>query len=82
MFMRNSLAVVFVLALAAATAVAADQPGLGKPVIEADLALWDITIGPDVVKAVTGVAVMPVGRILIAAVEQVVSKEEMVHPFR
>ena len=36
----------------------------------------------DVVKAVTGVAVMPVGRILITAVEQVVSKEEMAHPFR
>ncbi len=32
----------------------------------------------DVVKAVTGVAVMPVGRILIAAVEQVVSEGVMV----
>jgi cytochrome c len=47
MFMRNSLAVVIALALGAAVAVAADQPGLGKPVIEADLALWDISIGPD-----------------------------------
>ena len=28
-------------------AMAADQPGLGKPVTEADLALWDISIGPD-----------------------------------
>ena len=26
---------------------AADRPGLGKPVSEADLALWDISIGPD-----------------------------------
>ena len=47
MFMRNSLAVVIALALGVATAMAADQPGLGKPVIEADLALWDISIGPD-----------------------------------
>jgi mono/diheme cytochrome c family protein len=47
MSMRNSLAVVIALALGAATAMAADQPGLGKPVIEADLALWDISIGPD-----------------------------------
>src|ERR1700693_177142 len=44
------LAVVVPLALAlggAASALAADQPGLGKPVSEADLALWDISIGPD-----------------------------------
>src|SRR5712691_1438490 len=44
------LAVVIPLALAlggAATALAADQPGLGKPVSEADLALWDMSIGPD-----------------------------------
>ena len=34
-------------ALGAAAAVAADRPGLGKPVTEADLALWDISIGPD-----------------------------------
>src|SRR5260370_16564592 len=44
------LAVVIPLALAlggAATAVAADLPGLGKPVSEADLALWDMSVGPD-----------------------------------
>ena len=34
-------------AFGAATAVAADRPGLGKPVTEADLALWDISVGPD-----------------------------------
>jgi cytochrome c len=47
--MRKTLAVVipFGLAVGAATAVAADRPGLGKPVTEADLALWDISIGPD-----------------------------------
>ena len=27
-------------------ALAADGPGLGKPVSEADLALWDISVGP------------------------------------
>jgi mono/diheme cytochrome c family protein len=49
MYMRKDLAVVIPLAcaLGAAAAVAGDQPGLGKPVSEADLALWDISIGPD-----------------------------------
>jgi S-disulfanyl-L-cysteine oxidoreductase SoxD len=42
------LALVIPLALAlGAAAMAADQPGLGKPVSEADLALWDISVGPD-----------------------------------
>jgi S-disulfanyl-L-cysteine oxidoreductase SoxD len=35
------------IALFAATARAADGPGLGQKVSEADLALWDISIGPD-----------------------------------
>jgi hypothetical protein len=30
------------LMVGAATAIAADRPGLGKPVTEVDLALWDI----------------------------------------
>jgi mono/diheme cytochrome c family protein len=49
MSMRKTLTVVipFGLALGASTAIAADRPGLGKPVTEADLALWDISIGPD-----------------------------------
>ena len=49
MSMGKGLAVVIPLAcaLGAAAAVAADGPGLGKPVTEADLALWDISIGPD-----------------------------------
>jgi cytochrome c len=39
---------VLALALAfAGAASAADRPGLGKPVSETDLALWDISIGPD-----------------------------------
>ena len=41
-------AVVLALALGgAATAMAANQPGLGQPVSEADLAVWDMSIGPD-----------------------------------
>src|ERR1700722_19131136 len=35
------------LALVAGIALAADGPGLGKPVSEADLAKWDISIPPD-----------------------------------
>ena len=42
------LALSLALALGVAgSALAADQPGLGKPVSEADLALWDMSIGPD-----------------------------------
>jgi len=44
---RNSLAIIAALALGAGIAQAADAPGLGQPVSEADLALWDISIAPD-----------------------------------
>jgi mono/diheme cytochrome c family protein len=49
MFMRKSLTAVVPLALTlgAMMAEAADRPGLGKRVTEADLALWDISIGPN-----------------------------------
>ena len=49
MCMRKYLPVVAAVALALgmAPAVAADGPSLGKPITEADLALWDISIGPD-----------------------------------
>ena len=49
MSMRKGLALVvsFAFVVAAGVAVAADAPGLGKPITEADLALWDISIGPD-----------------------------------
>jgi S-disulfanyl-L-cysteine oxidoreductase SoxD len=43
---RLSFGVALALLLAGA-AHAADTPGLGKPVSEADLKLWDISIGPD-----------------------------------
>src|SRR5262245_51548373 len=49
MFTRRSLPFVIpvVLVLSAAAAPAADGPGLGQPISEAELALWNITIGPD-----------------------------------
>jgi len=34
-------------AFVGATAMAGDRPGLGQPISEADLKLWDISIGPD-----------------------------------
>ena len=41
------LALPIAFAFGVGGAIAADTPGLGKPVTEADLALWDISIGPD-----------------------------------
>jgi cytochrome c len=40
-------AISLAFALGGAAAMAAELPGLGKPVSEADLTLWDISIGPD-----------------------------------
>jgi len=45
--MGKSLALAVAVSLFASAAVAGDGPGLGKPVSEADLALWDMSIGPD-----------------------------------
>src|SRR5579862_9552006 len=49
MSMRKRLLFVIPLSLAfgLGAAIAADGPGLGQKVTEADLALWDISIGPD-----------------------------------
>ena len=49
---RNALAIIValtssVLALGTNAVIAADAPGLGQSVSETDLALWDITVGPD-----------------------------------
>jgi S-disulfanyl-L-cysteine oxidoreductase SoxD len=44
---RLTVAMLVALCLGGAAAVrAADLPGLGKPISEAELALWDISIGP------------------------------------
>src|SRR5262252_6426957 len=47
MSMANRFALAVSLVLVTGAAIAADGPGLGKPVSEADLALWDMSIGPD-----------------------------------
>src|ERR1700674_1156289 len=47
MSMGKRFAVAAPLALWAGVAIAAEAPGLGKPVSEADLTLWDISVGPD-----------------------------------
>src|SRR6476469_4009135 len=49
MCMRKTLfvAVPLALLLDLATALAAEAPGLGRSITEADLALWDISVGPD-----------------------------------
>ena len=45
---RLAIVISVMLSLIGATAtMAADLPGLGKPVSEADLALWDVSIGPN-----------------------------------
>ena len=50
MFTDKRLTIAMSVALyigAAAAATSADLPGLGKPISEAELALWDMSIGPD-----------------------------------
>ena len=46
MSMRSSL-LVAAAALAFASGAAAETPNLGQSITEADLALWDISVGPD-----------------------------------
>ena len=45
MCMRSGLALALILA--SAGAACAEPPGLGKPITEADIAAWDISIMPD-----------------------------------
>jgi len=45
MCMRSALALALILA--SAGAACAEPPGLGKPITEADIAAWDISIMPD-----------------------------------
>src|SRR5271154_6979572 len=41
------LAAAVILALGAGAACAGEGPGLGEPIAPADIAAWDISIGPD-----------------------------------
>jgi len=43
----KSLALAVAVSLFASAAVGGGRPGFGKPIREADLALWDMSIGPD-----------------------------------
>jgi cytochrome c len=47
MSMRSHLLLAAALALVTSAAGAADAPRFGQPITPADLAAWDITIGPD-----------------------------------
>ncbi|HEY7299610.1 MAG TPA: cytochrome c [Xanthobacteraceae bacterium] len=47
MSIRKMLACTVVLALGIGCAIAADAPRFGQPITEADVAPWDISIGPD-----------------------------------
>src|SRR6266568_1926575 len=47
MSMLKPLACTVALALGTGVALAADGPGLGRPISESDLARWDISIQPD-----------------------------------
>jgi len=44
---RLAIAAVSIALVSATSALAAEGPGLGKPITEADIAPWDITIMPD-----------------------------------
>lgn len=46
-FKPLAAALLFTLAFGSAAAIAADTPGLGKPISEADVKAWDISILPD-----------------------------------
>jgi len=45
--MAKRFAFALPLALCAGAVLAADPPGLGQKISESDLALWDISVGPD-----------------------------------
>jgi mono/diheme cytochrome c family protein len=47
MSMRRTLLAAIPLAFVSGAAIAADSPGLGQPISEADIKNWDISIGPD-----------------------------------
>lgn len=68
MSIRNCLPVfgAFAIAFGSAIAVAGDGPGLGKSITEADLALWDISIGPDGVGLPSGSGTPAQGAVVFA----------------
>ena len=63
------------LLLGVAVATAADRPGLGKPVTEADLALWNISVGPDGAGLPPGSGTPAQGAVVYAAEMRAVPRE-------
>jgi S-disulfanyl-L-cysteine oxidoreductase SoxD len=66
MCLLDRLALLAVL-IAAAPASAADAPQFGKPVTQADIAAWDISIGPDGAGLPPGKGTAAQGEIVFAA---------------
>ena len=66
MSMCKRLALAVPLALAAGVALAADGPGLGQKINEADIVLWDISIGPDGAGLPAGSGTAPQGAAIYA----------------
>jgi cytochrome c len=64
--MRKCLAFTLALSLCGGAAVAADAPGLGTPISEADLVLWDISIGPNGAGLPTGSGTPAQGAVIYA----------------
>jgi len=64
MSMRSSFATAAALTLSAGTVLSADKPDLGQPVSEADIVLWDISIGPDGVGLPPGSGTPAQGRVV------------------
>ena len=65
MLERSILAAAF--SIAAGLAVAADTPQLGQPISEADLAVWDISVGPNGVGLPAGKGTVAQGEAVYAA---------------
>jgi len=65
--MHEKLAVVTALALGLNMVNAADAPGFGQPITPADLAPWDISIGPDGVGLPAGSGTPAQGAMVFAA---------------
>jgi len=66
MSMRNLFLAAVALTWSVGTAVAGDVPGLGKPVSEADLATWDLSIAPDGVGLPLGSGTAAQGAVIYA----------------
>lgn len=67
MFMPDRTLLAAAFAVVASVAVAADGPGLGQPISQADLSPWDISVGPDGVGLPAGKGTVQQGEAVYAA---------------